>query len=660
VSPLRYTPLDNLRHPASFAKTDIADACQNNEIARLQKEVSEHKKREESSSCSNSEKEAELKRLLAREQELQGQLRKMCSALENAKASELELSEQLSAAKSAEERCQDNNQELTRELYSARAAYNELATGMNAEMSKIQEEQQRREKEREDERRRLALEKQRVEEGLNAELRRAREEAEREVERIENDRLEAMVALEQVKDAVKEEGVRAKKDLDGVKEQLQSEVSEARALAAKFASEREQVMVRMQEAMREQEAERAKLAKGSAAQLQVLQEALEKERSARTMALDALKKAEGRRQSTESLLAAAERSAEEARAAREQASLELREGKEKSERDLKAAELKTADLFKKVREIEAAKRGVDKQLAEANASTKSLQASLDELQARMVLLHESSSSSQSKLQQEYEAAKLANKQLTAELEKLLSLMKQTTEGRDRDEAKLRAALEAKEQELSAKEHDFTRREAVLKLELAKEKQLAKGLEADLEAKLAHGMAEVERVKANLKASDTEIALSAKKYRELEAQLKEAEAQVLKTKVEVARLVKELQSKSDALTSLDGLGQRSKEVLGVIQKLQTASDAMESAVTCFHCLGPLKACVTVVPCGHNLCGGCWNKAKQVGSACPECGDETMDHAKNDALDQLASKFTFQKQALETLLNDPVFASVNAKA
>ena len=102
------------------------------------------------------------------------------------------------------------------------------------------------------------------------------------------------------------------------------------------------------------------------------------------------------------------------------------------------------------------------------------------------------------------------------------------------------------------------------------------------------MEEVERVKANLKASDTEIALSAKKYREVEAKLKEAEAQALGAKTEVTRLEKALQSKSDALTSLDGLGQRSKEVLGVIHKLQTASDAMESAVTCLHCLGHLPS------------------------------------------------------------------------
>lgn len=41
-------------------------------------------------------------------------------------------------------------------------------------------------------------------------------------------------------------------------------------------------------------------------------------------------------------------------------------------------------------------------------------------------------------------------------------------------------------------------------------------------------------------------------------------------------------------------------------------------------------------------------------CPECGDETMDHADNEALDQLASKFSFQKQALAALLDNPIFA------
>jgi len=55
-----------------------------------------------------------------------------------------------------------------------------------------------------------------------------------------------------------------------------------------------------------------------------------------------------------------------------------------------------------------------------------------------------------------------------------------------------------------------------------------------------------------------------------------------------------------------------------------------------------------------CNTLQHTALQVGGTCPECGDETVNHAENDALDQLASKFTFQKQALASLFNNPVFA------
>ena len=47
---------------------------------------------------------------------------------------------------------------------------------------------------------------------------------------------------------------------------------------------------------------------------------------------------------------------------------------------IKAAELKIADMFKKGRELEAAKRGLEKQVAEASATNSKLQASLDALQ----------------------------------------------------------------------------------------------------------------------------------------------------------------------------------------------------------------------------------------------------------------------------------------
>ncbi|KAJ1466304.1 hypothetical protein T484DRAFT_1862044, partial [Baffinella frigidus] len=67
-----------------------------------------------------------------------------------------------------------------------------------------------------------------------------------------------------------------------------------------------------------------------------------------------------------------------------------------------------------------------------------------------------------------------------------------------------------------------------------------------------------------------------------------------------------------------------------------------------CLGPLKQCKTLVPCGHNLCGSCFTEAQAHGGACPECGDEALDHVENEALDQLASKSGFLNcEALDQL-------------
>lgn len=48
---------------------------------------------------------------------------------------------------------------------------------------------------------------------------------------------------------------------------MQDEVSQARMLAEKFASEREEAMAKMNEALRLQEAEREKFAMGTAAQV---------------------------------------------------------------------------------------------------------------------------------------------------------------------------------------------------------------------------------------------------------------------------------------------------------------------------------------------------------------------------------------------------------
>ena len=131
---------------------------------------------------------------------------------------------------------------------------------MKREMSWAKDEIARREKEREEERRLLALDKEKIEAGLSDELRRARADAEMEVQSIAREREKAMEELAKVKiekDSVREEGQRVVKrleedlikDFDGVKQGLEDEVSRARALAAKFAAEREESMSKMQQVL---------------------------------------------------------------------------------------------------------------------------------------------------------------------------------------------------------------------------------------------------------------------------------------------------------------------------------------------------------------------------------------------------------------------------
>lgn len=65
----------------------MLQVLQNNEIANLKKELGSCKAQHESSLSSNDQKENEIKRLLAKEVDLQGQARKLATALENVKAS---------------------------------------------------------------------------------------------------------------------------------------------------------------------------------------------------------------------------------------------------------------------------------------------------------------------------------------------------------------------------------------------------------------------------------------------------------------------------------------------------------------------------------------------------------------------------------------------
>jgi hypothetical protein len=378
----------------------------------------------------------------------------------------------------------------------------------------------------------------------------------------------------QVKDAVQEEGIRAKKDWDGAKKELEDEVAQARALAEKFAAERQDTMSRMEEALRSHESERARETKVAKARVEMLQDSLGKEKAARIAAEEARKKLDSRLLSAESLLAAAEKAREEACTARDQTRAELRAAEEKSEKSIKAAELKMGDMFKKIRELEANKRTVEGQLAEITDRNGHLQSSLDEIQSKMVLLHETSSSSQKKVRDELEALLEEKKvltddavQLRASLQEASDRRKEDAERGKREQDQLLASIDQSRRELAAKELECAHKEGALKEELLRVKETARSRLSDEERKVEDGRREVERIKANLMESDTKLALESKKYRALEEDLKAKEAELQSARGQVYRLENELQKKVDALSSLDSLGEKSKEVLTVIKNLQ---------------------------------------------------------------------------------------------
>ena len=74
--------------------------------------------------------------------------------------------------------------------------------------------------------------------------------------------------------------------------------------------------------------------------------------------------------------------------------------------------------------------------------------------------------------------------------------------------------------------------------------------------------------------NTRTGLSAKKYRELDARMKATEDELQVKKKEVKQLETALQFKSDALTSLDGLGERSKGECPVALVLPSLSCILE--------------------------------------------------------------------------------------
>lgn len=87
----------------------------------------------------------------------------------------------------------------------------------------------------------------------------------------------------------------------------------------------------------------------------------------------------------------------------------------------------------------------------------------------------------------------------------------------------------------------------------------------------------------------------------------------------------------------------------MKQMWAAGEAMEGALTCLECMGLVNGAVTLNPCGHTVCRGCWDsrKTRQGRKECGECSVLVEGIVDMPAMDQLASKLTFQKQALRAL-------------
>ena len=94
----------------------------------------------------------------------------------------------------------------------------------------------------------------------------------------------------------------------------------------------------------------------------------------------------------------------------------------------------------------------------------------------------------------------------------------------------------------------------------------------------------------------------------------------------------------------------KELLTTVEKLTVAEEAAEGVFTCMHCMDLYEEAVTCIPCSHISCKKCaYNNGSSTEPVCRECGPDTkvLLAIENHLLNELASKHTFKKTALNSL-------------
>jgi chromosome segregation ATPase len=303
---------------------------------------------------------------------------------------------------------------------------------------------------------------------------------------------------------------------------------------------------------------------------------------------------------------------------------------------LAAAQAERDSLTRQLFDLSERTRGLEAQLADSENSCARWSAKYDQAKA-----------DKAALQAEMET-------VTAEAQRLATALK-AAQG---DQSARDAALKATEAKLAAAGSGAS-------AELAAARKAAEtnaAATAAAEAALAPLRAELEaQATAHAKALAD---LKAQSDARLGAQLAEAErAQsassraLLESQHKVAELEGILDQPRLSGADLARLAKREAELQATVAKLVVNEEASEASFTCFACMSIFTAPVTCIPCGHSWCQKC---IEQAGNMCTMCKPANkVSYYRNELLEELASRFIFRKQALQTLRDMTAQSAASAK-
>ena len=328
---------------------------------------------------------------------------------------------------------------------------------------------------------------------------------------------------------------------------------------------------------------------------------------------------------------------------------------------------RSAQLDQVAREWQSKTEAVTEQLQEMKTTAASVEATLESLK---VMVEEE----KSKEKEEVEVKEQLVQQMSLRVQEIEAKKQEVEAAKEREIARLKEAQLKREENLMRekdviadtlrREHEARRadsdarasriEEAIHELQeaLANAKQEAK------EAKREREVAVREAVRAEALRREEAAAHDVKLHAiEREVKLYQEKAVALEKRVAeeqaaCKKLLEQLElEKVD--TRHAELEKQKKELLNVIAKVNHIEDAMGGSLACSICLDTMKNAVTAVPCGHCFCAECF-QAQQTSAdkkVCPECssGAPIRSLITNATLDNICSKFNFQKQAIASLTN-----------